>query len=72
MENYKVECIASTGLPYLAHPFEVFFDKEEAMFDFMDIVPDSYTTKHYQRNNRNSKWTLIAEIEGWRKDCCNE
>ena len=70
MENYKVECIPHTGLPYVTHPFEVFFEKEEAMFDFMEIVPDYFTTKHYEKSK--DKWELIAEIPGWRKDCSND
>ena len=40
------------------------------MFDFMEIVPDYFTTKHYEKSK--DKWELIAEIPGWRKDCCND
>ena len=65
MENYKVECIPHTGLPYVTHPFEVFFEKEEAMFDFMEIVPNTYATKHYEKLGVGD-WLLIAEIDGWR------
>tara|TARA_R100000306_G_C4254492_1_gene82113 strand:+ start:97 stop:327 length:231 start_codon:yes stop_codon:yes gene_type:complete len=71
VENYKVECVAHTGISYLQHPFEVFFEKEEAMYDFMDIVPDSYSTKHFQRDTETGEWDLIATIPGWRRDCCN-
>ena len=56
----------------MQHPFEVFFEKEEAMYDFMDIVPDSYSTKHFERDERTGDWELIATIPGWRRDCCND
>ena len=72
VENYKIECVAHTGIEYLQHPFEVFFEKEEAMYDFMDIVPDSYSTKHFERDERTGKWELMATIPGWRRDCCND
>ena len=57
-EQYKVECSASGGLTYLHDSFEVLFSKEESMIDFMDILPDSYSTKHYKRDD-DGNWTLI-------------
>ena len=61
MENdqYKVECFASGSISYLCDPFDVFFDKEESMQDFMEIVPDSYSTKCYKMNE-DGNWTLIG------------
>jgi len=67
-EDYKVECEPPEGLPYVTNSFEVFFSKEEYMFDFMDIVPRSYNTKHYEKNHDTKQWELICEIQGWR-DC---
>jgi len=58
-EQYKVECLASGGLVYLHDSFEVLFSKEESMIDFMDILPDSYSTKHYKKDGDGS-WTLIG------------
>ena len=61
IEKYKVECFAATGLSYLCDPFEVYFDKEEAMLDFMDeVVPTSYTIKHYSKN-KDGSWDCINE-----------
>ena len=60
IEKYKVECFAATGLSYLCDPFEVCFDKEEAMLDFMETVPTSYTTKNYSKNE-NGNWDCIAD-----------
>lgn len=58
-EQYKVECFASGGLVYLHDSFEVLFYKEESMIDFMNILPDSYSTKHYKRDD-DDNWTLIG------------
>lgn len=66
MKNYKIECVPCTGLVYPSHTFEVFFKSEEAMFDFMDIVPKAYTTKHYRKDD-GDEWTLIGEVRGWRE-----
>ena len=60
-EQYKVECFVSGSLSYLSDPFEVFFDKEESMQDFMEIVPDSYSTKHYKKDD-DGNWTLIENF----------
>lgn len=45
--------------------FYCVFEKEEYMFDFMEIVPNTYATKHYQKLGPGD-WLLIAEIDGWR------
>ena len=69
MEDYplfKIECVPSSGLDYSAYPFEVFFATEEAVFDFMDIVPPKYLAKHYDRA-ANGRWELTCEIQGWRE-----
>ena len=58
-EQYKVECLASGSLTYLNESFEVLFYKEESMISFMNVLPDSYLTKHYKRDN-NDNWTLIG------------
>ena len=65
MKNYKIECVPIYDPSYVVHPFTVFFDKEEHMFDFMEIVPNTYSTKHYEQLSRR-EWHLIAEIDGWR------
>ena len=57
-ENYKIECYASGDISYLNDSFEVFFDSEESMLKLRDSLPESYTTKHYKKNN-NGKWTRI-------------
>tara|TARA_B100000929_G_scaffold93329_2_gene73257 strand:- start:2267 stop:2500 length:234 start_codon:yes stop_codon:yes gene_type:complete len=66
IQNYKIECVPPDDVGYAAHPFEVFFETEEAMFDFMDIVPRSYTTKHYQKTDTD-EWKMIGTINGWRE-----
>lgn len=65
IKDYKVECVPKYEPDYVVHPFTVFFEKEEHMYDFMDIVPNFYTTNHYQRLP-DGDWLLIAEIDGWR------
>ena len=41
MKDYKIECIPIYDPNYVVHPFTVFFEKEEYMFDFMEIVPNT-------------------------------
>tara|TARA_R110002020_G_scaffold438168_1_gene648588 strand:+ start:2742 stop:2957 length:216 start_codon:yes stop_codon:yes gene_type:complete len=65
MNNYKIECVPIYDPDYTVHPFTVFFELEEYMFDFMEIVPNTYTTRHYEQLRRG-EWHLIAEIDGWR------
>jgi len=65
MKDYKIECLPIYDPNYMVHPFTVFFEKEEHMFDFMEIVPNTYATKHYQKLQPGD-WLLIAEIDGWR------
>ena len=60
-EQYKVECLASGSLTYLNESFEVLFYKEESMINFMNILPDSYSTKHYKKND-DGNWTLIENF----------
>ena len=62
IEKYKVECLAATGLSYLSDPFEVCFDREETMIEFMEVVPRSYTTKHYVKND-DGTWDVIGNIQ---------
>jgi hypothetical protein len=64
MKNYKIECVPIYDPSYVVHPFTVFFESEEYMFDFMEIVPNTYSTRHYERSR--NEWHLIAEIDGWR------
>ena len=65
IKDYKIECVPKYEPDYVVHPFTVFFEKEEHMYDFMDIVPNFYTTRHYEQLRRG-EWHLIAEIDGWR------
>tara|TARA_R100000656_G_scaffold121634_1_gene96706 strand:- start:441 stop:668 length:228 start_codon:yes stop_codon:yes gene_type:complete len=66
LQGYKVECIPIREQHPVLQTFTLFFEKEEYMFDFMEIVPDTYMTKHYEKSKKGG-WTLIAEIDGWRK-----
>ena len=35
VENYKIECVANTGIDYMQHPFEVFFENEEKRLNIL-------------------------------------
>ena len=59
VEKYKVECTVLTGPSYLNDPFEVYFDKKRSMQDFMEIIPDSYSTKYYKKTSDGS-WNCIG------------
>ena len=59
-EKYKIECFTSSGeLSYLNGSFEICFDGEKPMLDFIDRIPLSYTAKYYKKNN-NNEWDLIG------------
>lgn len=59
-ENYKIECFASSGeLAYVNDSFEICFDAEKPMLDFIDRIPLSYTTKYYKKND-SDEWDLIG------------
>ena len=58
MIDYKIQCIPPKNLKYNAEPFELFFMHENAMLDFMDIVPSGYKTRHY-RQDKDDNWEPI-------------
>ena len=49
MENFKIECLVSTGISYLAHPFEIYFDTLQSMHSFTTTLPMYYTIKLYEK-----------------------
>jgi len=60
IEKYKMECYANSGdLAYLNGSFEVYFEGRDSMLDFVDQIPESYTTKHYKKNE-NDEWDIIG------------
>jgi len=62
MENFKIECLLSTGISYLSHPFEVYFDTLQGMCDFATDLPISYTITLYEKDS-NGKWNIISNYE---------
>ena len=63
MENFKVECLASTGISYLAHPFEIYFDTLQSMQSFTTMcIPVSYTITLYEKDS-HGKWNMISDYE---------
>ena len=62
MENFKVECLASTGISYLAYPFEIYFDTFQGMCKFTTTLPLSYTIQLYEKDN-SGKWNIIKDHE---------
>ena len=49
-----MECYANSGdLAYLNGSFEVYFEGRDSMLDFVDQIPESYTTKHYKKNEND-------------------
>ena len=59
IEKYKIECCPTTGLSYLSDPFEVYFHRKQSMQEFVEILPGSYSTKHYKRSHDGS-WNCIG------------
>ena len=62
MENFKIECLVSTGISYLAHPFEIYFDTLQSVHSFITTLPISYTIKLYEKDS-NGKWNIISDYE---------
>jgi len=59
IQQYKVECLTVTSIDYFPSPFEVYFDNEDSMLDFIENVPESYRTEYYKKD-KNSAWELIG------------
>ena len=62
MENFKIECLASTGISYLAHPFEIYFDTLQSMHSFTTTLPTYYMTTLYEKDS-HGKWKMISDYE---------
>ena len=62
MENFKIECLASTGISYLSHPFEIYFDTLQSMHIFTTTLPMSYAIKSYEKDS-HGKWKMISDYE---------
>ena len=51
-----------SGISYLAHPFEIYFDTLQSMHSFITTLPMSYTIKLYEKDS-NGKWNIISDYE---------
>ena len=54
-----MECYAKEDLMYVNGCFEVYFDHEHTMFEFIERIPDYYTKKYYKKNDSNG-WDRIS------------
>ena len=62
MENFKIECLVSTGISYLSHPFEIYFDTLQSMCSFTTTLPVSYKIQLYEKDS-HGKWNIISNYE---------